>query len=413
MIFLKLAIITLTSLLYLACTESSVDVEDEVKETIPTIEGNFSLTPNVGGLRESVDVHINTGIWAKLSPGGRYSLYAKTDSLEVESFLFVDGVKCCEGGCRGVRDGDSLRYDFSCKVDEPTRVVLSLKNKNGKVLSNSFHHVRLDGEGIYSDHLSLNLIVAGAFDSTADGVIIDILSGKIGLSVQKIFDAWVDTVYVSYAKDHPIVGSLYLNNSVLYDAVIDDFNDLRDSWYESGRNTAFNIVLVDGVRGDLGGIGRFYFDTDLAKKDVLLVSFRNSDRMLVDSKIIQMVVAHELGHVLGVVHTTLTKDDLLMEGDYSLYEDGLVDTPYCQDIVDENKEILKFQALKKQQYRDVLALYQVKQNKPEVVDSVYERICPDVLNIMYPYYECSFQNDRVASPMQRAIVKKNLTLIPH
>ena len=54
MIFLKLAIITLTSLLYLACTESSVDVEDEVKETIPTIEGNFSLTPNVGGLRESV-----------------------------------------------------------------------------------------------------------------------------------------------------------------------------------------------------------------------------------------------------------------------------------------------------------------------------------------------------------------------
>jgi hypothetical protein len=69
----------------------------------------------------------------------------------------------------------------------------------------------------------LNLIVAGAFDSTADGVIIDILSGKIGLSVQKIFDAWVDTVYLSYGKDHPIVGSLYLNNSVLYDAVIDDF----------------------------------------------------------------------------------------------------------------------------------------------------------------------------------------------
>ena len=370
MIFLKLAIITLTSLLYLACTESSVDVEDEVKETIPTIEGNFSLTPNVGGLRESVDVHINTGIWAKLSPGGRYSLYAKTDSLDVEALLFIDGTKCCIGGCKGIRKSDSLQFDFLCNVDKPTLVTLSLKSENEEILKTSFHQVHLNGEGIYSDYLSLNLIVAGALEGSSDRETIDALAKNIGQSVQEIFEIKVDTVYVSYANAHPKVGHLYSKDSALFIQSLEDVFDLSESWNDPEKDNAFDIVLVqDFFNSSTMGQSRPFFMPVSFGVSLVVVSFRNI-------KNVQRTVVHELGHVLGLEHTTLTKNDLLRSGDYSLLDDGLDDTPFCQHIIIENNH-----------------------------DTEY---C--FANIMFPYGN---MGGCESSPMQREIFKKNLTLIPH
>lgn len=355
--------------LLLACTESGVgeDVRDDIQFSY---NAKFFLTPNVGGVRESIDVNIKNGVGVRLSPGGRYSLYAKTDSLDVEALLFIDGAKCCIGGCKGIRKSDSLQFDFLCNVDEPTLVTLSLENENEEILKTSFHQVRLNGEGVYSDHLSLNLIVAGALGGSSDRETIDALAKNIGQSVQEIFEIKVDTVYVSYANEHPKVGYLYSKNSALFIQSLEDVFDLSESWNDSEKDNAFDIVLVqDFFNSSTMGQSRPFFMPVSFGVSLVVVSFRNI-------KNVQRTIVHELGHVLGLEHTTLTKNDLLRSGDYSLLDDGLDDTPFCQHIIIENNH-----------------------------DTEY---C--FANIMFPY---SSMGGCESSPMQRAIVKKNLTLIPH
>lgn len=377
-----------------ACSDSGVDAP--VGDV--SVSTRYFIVPNVNRTRDSIDVRINKGIGARLSPGGRYSLFAKVDSLDVEPFLFVDGITCCEDGCLGIREEYGLRFDFSCEMLQPTRVALSLKNRNGDVLNNSFYHVRLDGVGVYSSELSLNVIVAGAFDSTADGESIDVLARNIGTSIQDLFEVRVDTVYVSYANEHPIVGHLYPKNNPLFIQSLSDVDDLRNLWGNLKRDNAFDIVLVDGFRDNSGGQSiSFFYQTDL-DMDVIAVGFRDMNGALVKSQQIQHIAAHEFGHVVGLVHTTLTLDELQDWADFSLFDDGLDDSPSCQDKIDKNKLVLKEQGLMKRSYDfDGTDFYQL------ILDP-----CPDYSNIMY--YTGS---GRESSPMQRAIVKKNLTLIPH
>ena len=365
---IKIHCFFLIMVLWGACTESGVG--EDVGDDVPfSYDAKFFLTPNLGGIRESIDVNIKKGVGVRLSPGGHYSLLANMDSFE-EPLLFITGARCCDGGCRGVHKDNRLQFDFLCNVDKPTLVTLSLKSENEEILKTSFHQVRLNGEGIYSDHLSLNLIVAGALGDSSDGESIDTLAKNIGQSVQEIFEVKVDTVYVSYANEHPKVGYLYPKDSSLFIRSLDDIFDLSEPWNEPEKDNAFDIVLVkDFFNSSTTGQSRPFFMPVSSGVSLVVVSFRNVKK-------VQKTVAHELGHVLGLEHTTLTKNDLLRGGDYSLLDDGLDDTPFCEYIIIENNHDTEF--------------------------------C--LANIMFPYGN---MGGRESSPMQRAIVKKNLTLIPH
>lgn len=401
----KNACLVLVSLLYWACSDSGVNADGEKSST----QKYFFLSPNVHQLCDSVDERISKeGVRTRLSPGGKYTLVAFNDSLDVEPLLFIDGVKCCENGCRGTRNGDSLQFSFSCKLDEPMYAILSLKDLNGDFIKNPFHNVLLEGMGVYSDHLSLNLIVAGSFDSTADGETIDSLAKKIGQSIQEIFEVHVDTVYVSYANEHPKVGHLYPMDSVVFVQSLDDVNNLSYPWNNYKKDSSFDIVLVDKFLGGSHiGQAKMFFTQLNVYMAVIAVAFRNPFDSLQNSNVIQQIVAHEFGHVLGLDHTTLTWNDV-QNGDYSRLEDGLEDTPYCQYLMDRNKERIK--SLKKENaffYDDVIKYFS---SLPDDLgsDEALKSVCPDYLNIMY-----GVGSGRESSPMQRAIVKKNLTLIPH
>jgi hypothetical protein len=407
----KNAYLILVSLLYWACSESGVDAE----ERNPSGKGYFFLAPNVHQLSDSIDDRIGKeGVRTRLSPGGKYTLVAFNDSLDVEPVLFVDSIKCCEGGCSGHREGNRLLFYFSCELSEPAYAILQLKDACGNFLEYSFYDVSLVGEGDYSDHLSLNLIIAGAFDSTSDGKTVDSLARAIGQSVHHYFDIQVDTVYISYAYEHPSVGYLFTKDSVMYVGSSLIVNSLSEPWGESGKDGAFDIVLVDYIDNIRAGYAYRFFYQNSLNLDVSIVAFRGSDGFARGSKTIQNVSVHEIGHVMGLSHTTLTMKELLAWGDYSIYEDGLEDTPYCQKYVEKYQDSLKSKGLEKRYFDIKDPLDWTLLDGTYKTDSlvVLWTGCPDYFNIMYPY-EGGEYDFLESSPMQRAIVKKNLTLIPH
>ena len=292
--------------------------------------------------------------------------------------------------------------------------ILHLKDVGGNFLDYSFYNVSLVGVGDYSDHLSLNLIVAGAFDSTADGKSVDSLARAIGQSIHNYFDIQVDTVYISYAYEHPSVGYMFTKDSVMYVGSSRIIDSLSEPWGESGKDGAFDIVLVDYIDSVRAGYAyRFFYQSSL-NLDVSVVAFRGSDGLARGSKTIQNVSVHEIGHVLGLSHTTLTMKELLAWGDYSVYEDGLEDTPYCQKYVDKYKDSLKLKGLGKRCFDIEDPLDWALLDSTYKTDSlvVLWTGCPDYFNIMYPY-EGGEYDYLESSPMQREIFKKNLTLIPH
>ena len=394
-----------------ACTEYGVENHDGENST----KGYFILYPNTHQLSDSIDERISKeGVRTRLSPGGHYSLFAKIDSLDVVPILFISGAKCCENGCLGINEGDNFKFDFSCLLDEPSYAILSLKDQNHNTLKASVSHVRLDGEGIYSDYLSLNIVVAGAFDSTADGQFIDSLANGIGQRLQQIYDVHVDTVYISYAINHPSAGRMFAKDSFLFVGSSYVVNLLREPWNDSEKDKAFDVVLVDRVNRDVVGYAYNFFFQESLNLEVSVVSFRRLDGIPYFSQTIQNISVHELGHVLGLNHTTLTMKDFLDWGDYSIFEDGLEDTPYCQEKSDQYREELEKSVLKKSSLNNDIFSYMAFPKVMNKLDTltVLSPDCSDYFNIMSPWgifekvvYE--------SSPMQRAIVKKNLTLIPH
>ena len=126
---------------------------------------------------------------------------------------------------------------------------------------------------------------------------------------------------------------------------------------------------------------------------------------------IAYTMAHEVGHFLGLRHTTATWEDRKTFFDYSMHDDGLSDTPFdylCEAGTAGTSFSASLTGTAETRVREALL-------RPDLVEfSASPERCPDRNNLMFPYIpEDSAAADVELSPSQGLLMRTNLRLLPH
>lgn len=381
----------------------------------PKNELSFKLYPNDAAFSDSVAANLAKGVVLLVSPGSSYKLSFEADesnlpkelqlfrSFEKQNNFYYQIVRHVKGNFENGR----MVYEFTCAENFASEWFTTLRGKEKSFYEGSIKNVKFEGEGLYSNSISLNLVVTGEFTEMSDSISIDSLAKALRNSFAMMYKLKIDTVYISNAADNAN-GAKYPKNRpfvVPYSTarMLDEvsYSDLA-VWEDKAKSKALDIMLVHRIDKDAVLGYSFIFGRSMMENGNVVVlathiTYGQDVEQLSSEDIISSAI-HEAGHFFGLRHTTSTADDLKSWGDSGIKEDGLEDTEWCPSIVlrkQVENEIGRF--------GDVL--HRVRKNYTVSFD------CPDNLNVMYPY-DSGIHNQSF-SKMQLELVKKNLTLIVH
>ena len=113
---------------------------------------------------------------------------------------------------------------------------------------------------------------------------------------------------------------------------------------------------------------------------------------------------HETGHFFGLRHTTATLADFEVDMDYSNYEDGFTDTPYCKDLLTSG-------LLKSRGGKPVSDFARLPTLRGRFATAFDMNSCPDSHNMMFP----AVNEDGVDGFTEQQLehIRKNLRVYPH
>ncbi len=387
------------------------------------------LYPNDMAKNDSASANVARGIMLVVHPGASYKLSFDVDSTmpapELQlyrpysiggDFFRLSKVRTLEPTIVGNR----YVYSFNCEEKEMTVWYTSL-GVGGQYYEGEVNNISYTGTGSYDDHFSINLIVVGAIEKTADGKDVEELS-RLMLKVfrEKYYGVTIDTLYLRYAHEIPTVGSKYPAQYPWVAGVSSDdtfLGELALAMKDSPRN-ALNIFFMHSIKGvNIMGLSHLFsgvLGADSGNAVVVGERFSKSDgeMQLLPSSNIIMTMIHESGHFFGLRHTSTTGLDLkqyaggdektgIMIGDWSNIEDGMTDTPFCEYILRSN--LYKRGDL-------FCAKSSTDSAKPTTGDEIYS--CPDLYNIMFPVTVDDNANVTF-SKQQMELIRSTLSIIPH
>lgn len=392
----------------------------------------YKLYPNDKAKNDSAAANLARGIMLVVHPSASYELSFEIDSTqpapELQLFRTYD-IKEDDNHVkfRKVRTllptvvGNRYVYSFICEENEMSIWTTSL-GVNGTYYQGKVKNISFTGEGVYTDALTINLIVVGAMEKTKDGMDIDQLSSyMLDRFREKYYGITIDTLYVRYAQDHPALGSKYPANSPWVAGLNskDLFVSELTGWPEDNLRHALNIVLVHSINDEgVMGLSRLFSGVLGAGKESSVVIGEHVKKAsgvseLLSSFNIVITAIHETGHFFGLRHTSATRRDLsywldettVVPGDLSNIEDGLTDTHFCEYILRDG--LYKQAAIRDVVYRDT------EDNMVSEDSTNFDiRACPDLNNIMFPVTVSDY-GDASFSKQQMELIRSSLMIFPH
>lgn len=402
----------------------TTDSDTETSKTLyPDNDLAFWIFPNDGARNDSASANLAHGVILEVHPNASYTLSFDADTAAGAPTLQLYRLYSSAVGenyrVNQVRvlkpklENGRYIYEFVCEENNAAEWVTTLE-KDGTYYTGATRNLRLTGEGAYSDHMSLNLIVTGDVRAEQAGFTVEELGQEILAGFRKYYTSIVvDTLYISYAHEHPVYGYLYSAGNPWIAGRSDDdimMGKLGGGW--PGMGKALDLVLTLYI-DEVGLLGYSYlFSGNMGAGEgstiVLGTHVKGPTSIIpVDLESVVETAVHESGHFLGLRHTTSTIADLAATGDFSSLEDGLTDTPFCDELL--NSGLMKKATSSGSDFKVRYGSRRLGRVQMGRLSSVSE--CPDATNLMFPA-EVMQEYDAL-SPQQLELVRKTLMIYPH
>ena len=188
----------------------------------------------------------------------------------------------------------------------------------------------------FSLDFNVNLIVAGKYMGTSDDVPVDelaiIIKDRMNLALNP-GGISVRNVELLYAENHPVVGEKFPSTQEIVIPMSSPRGDIDSLGRWPGHDGSINLVLgayiYDEENTSVGGFspyaGQIYYEEIEKSGSYIVIGARDRiSNEKYSSTVIANIALHELGHFLGLKHTT----------EYGGEEfDKLEDTPECPGMV--------------------------------------------------------------------------------
>lgn len=328
-------------------------IEDSVRKW--TTSGYpISLYPNDANHGDSVLVQFERGIFIETRPGVNFSLvidYTGDDMPELNLFNTEKDLDLTIIQGKSIANG--VQFEWEQPAGEVVSYVASLSSGD-EALKGQVTSVEYTGVGGEAKPLGINVHFIGLDSRYPTVESRESIAQYIVSEMAEIYGAGGVTmgqVEILTGAEHPLYGSILKDASNLSfnpDPILweIEFNgsqslsiDSLSGGLDASMRSNLDIVIVPYIQG-IGyvGIAPFfgrtlgsgYSSAAVVGASTQLSSIRyeeNSDSLMANT------LAHEIGHFLGLRHTTSTATDMQVNGDRSILEDGLVSTPFdegCQ-----------------------------------------------------------------------------------
>lgn len=418
------------SIVLSSCSFFSDDEEDENLAIPPNSGLGYWLYPNDEAFNDSAAANLTHGVRVFVHPNANYELSFDKDpdysapKLQLYRLIFnEDSTRYRPVRVRSLEPEEMngrYVYSFTCEEDKRAIWATTLVH-NRDYYKGLSRNVKLVGSGAYSDHFSINFVIVGKVTPTTDGLTAEEVGQKVLEGFRKYYSSvTIDTLYVRYASDHPTYGKKYPADEpwLAGRSSGDMFLGELGGWPEKSVYNALDVVYMHRIEseGIMGYARLFGGNLGGGDESTVIVGNRVLDRgnkeIPLSSEDVVLSVLHETGHFFGLRHTTSTPADFEATYDYSIYEDGIEDTPYCKNLLRGNL------------YKSANEGFLMKTDFAAPGPNIFGRVstmaagiplstedCPDAPNYMFPA-DVDVETTGF-SEQQLEIIRKNLMIFPH